>query len=145
MRCEKKANRRSAGKKVGHRSPFSTIKVKEIGGDPALMCVLWRWYFIQCSFNKNHIEPLILNDFPPRTEISKMFLCRYEIDPFILHLEITAVGQSFPSGTHLTEIHLSLPAASSAIWCTGHSGPEQSGKVQMGCALIRNWSVYLGL
>lgn len=32
-----------------------------------------------------------------------MFLCRCEIDLFILHLEIMAVGQSIPSATHLTE------------------------------------------
>lgn len=76
--------------------------------------------------------------FPPRTEILKMFLCRRKIDPSILQAEITAVGQSVPDATRLTEVHPSLPGASSAAWRTGHSGPEQSGKVQMGCAFIRN-------
>lgn len=145
IKWEQADRRRRASKKVGQRSPFSTIKVREIVGDPALMCVLWRWYFIQCGFNKNHIELLILDDFPLWTEILEMFLCRWEIDPSIVHLEITAVGQSVPSATRLTKIHPPLPEASSAIWCTGDSGPEQSGKVQMGCAIICNWSVYHGL
>lgn len=33
--------KRDRWEKVGHRSPLSIIQVREIGGDPALMCVLW--------------------------------------------------------------------------------------------------------